>query len=56
MILGAESPKYLVNQGRHDEAMEVLKAMYAQNKGKSPDDFPVSKYLHMVFNSITRWD
>ncbi|CAH4029369.1 synaptic vesicle 2-related protein-like [Pieris brassicae] len=46
MYFGPESPKYLMSQGRHDESLEVLKTMYAVNKKKSPDDFPI-KYLRM---------
>ncbi|KAL4713337.1 hypothetical protein ACJJTC_006805 [Scirpophaga incertulas] len=37
-----ESPKYLVSQGKHDEALDVLKIMYARNKQRSPDDFPIN--------------
>lgn len=44
LSFGPESPKFLLSQGRHDEAMEVLRTMYAANKGKSPADFPVSIY------------
>ncbi|CAG4983594.1 unnamed protein product [Parnassius apollo] len=38
---GPESPKYLISQGKHDEALEVLRTMYSKNKRKSPDDFPI---------------
>ncbi|XP_063822729.1 synaptic vesicle glycoprotein 2C-like [Ostrinia nubilalis] len=41
MSFGPESPKYLVSQGRHEEALQVLRDMYAGNKGKSPEDFPI---------------
>ncbi|CAG9785740.1 unnamed protein product [Diatraea saccharalis] len=41
LSFGPESPKFLVSQGKHDEALEVLRTMYAANKGKSRDDFPV---------------
>ncbi|XP_049868376.1 synaptic vesicle glycoprotein 2C-like isoform X2 [Pectinophora gossypiella] len=46
MSFGPESPKYLVAQGKHDEAMKVLQTFYAGNKGKSPEDYPV-KMLKM---------
>ncbi|XP_063360173.1 synaptic vesicle glycoprotein 2A-like isoform X2 [Cydia amplana] len=42
MTFGPESPKYLVSQGRYDEALAVLETMYAANKGKSKTEFPVS--------------
>ncbi|KAL0881098.1 hypothetical protein ABMA27_002221 [Loxostege sticticalis] len=41
MMFGPESPKYLVSQGRHEEALRVLQVMYASNKRKSPEDFPI---------------
>ncbi|CAG9785739.1 unnamed protein product [Diatraea saccharalis] len=41
LSFGPESPKYLVSQGKHDEALQVLRTMYAANKGKSPEDFPI---------------
>lgn len=41
MCFGPESPKFLVSQGRHEEALEVLKIMYLGNHGKSSGDFPV---------------
>ncbi|KAM3963683.1 synaptic vesicle glycoprotein 2B [Aphomia sociella] len=46
MTFGPESPKYLVSQGKHDEALKVLQTMYAGNKGKSADKFPI-KILKM---------
>lgn len=41
MAFGFESPKYLVAQGKHDEALKVLQNIYSGNKGKSPEDYPV---------------
>lgn len=32
----------LLQKGRHDEALEVLRKIYYQNKGKFAEDFPVS--------------
>ncbi|XP_013185277.2 synaptic vesicle glycoprotein 2C [Amyelois transitella] len=43
MSFGPESPKYLLSQGKYDEALKVLQNMYAGNKGKSPEDFPIKK-------------
>ncbi|KAG6445740.1 hypothetical protein O3G_MSEX004066 [Manduca sexta] len=41
MCFAPESPKYLVSQGRRDEALKVLRVIYARNKGKSPDEYPI---------------
>ncbi|XP_026315733.1 synaptic vesicle glycoprotein 2C-like [Hyposmocoma kahamanoa] len=41
MAFGSESPKYLVAQGKHDEAIKVLQTIYSGNKGISPEDYPV---------------
>ncbi|XP_037975088.2 synaptic vesicle glycoprotein 2A [Plutella xylostella] len=43
MYFGPESPKFLVSQGKGDEALEVLRTMYAQNKRTSPDNYPVKR-------------
>lgn len=39
---GPESPKFLLSRGKPDEALKVLQTMYAYNKKKSREDFPVS--------------
>ena len=39
-----ESPKFLISQGQHEEALEVLKKIYACNSGDKADNFPVSNY------------
>ncbi|CAK1543777.1 unnamed protein product [Leptosia nina] len=36
-----ESPKYLLKEGKHDEALEVLKAIYVINTGKSQEEYEV---------------
>lgn len=36
-----ESPKFLIEVGENDEALEVLRNMYYHNTGNSPDDFPI---------------
>lgn len=39
-----ESPKYMLAQGRNDEALEVVRWMYRTNKGKrSHDDLRIGK-------------
>lgn len=36
-----ESPKYLLARGQEEEALDILRYMYAKNTGKSPDSFEV---------------
>ncbi|KAK9884628.1 hypothetical protein WA026_007468 [Henosepilachna vigintioctopunctata] len=38
-----ESPKFLMTQGKYQEALEILKSMFSINKGMSKDDFVVSE-------------
>ncbi|XP_046420393.1 synaptic vesicle glycoprotein 2A-like [Neodiprion fabricii] len=38
-----ESPKFLMSQGKNDEAMKVFRRMYAINTGKPPESFPVKE-------------
>ncbi|XP_075974814.1 putative transporter SVOPL [Anticarsia gemmatalis] len=45
LCFGPESPKYLVSQGKIDEALEVLRVIYAGNKRKSPEDFPIKRLV-----------
>ncbi|KAM3956303.1 synaptic vesicle glycoprotein 2A [Aphomia sociella] len=40
-----ESPKFLTTKGKYDEALNVLKSIYASNTGKNGDDFPVTNLL-----------
>ncbi|CAB3236606.1 unnamed protein product [Arctia plantaginis] len=41
LALGPESPKYLVTQDKYEEALSVLQDIYAGNKGKRPDEYPI---------------
>ncbi|XP_047019672.1 solute carrier family 22 member 12-like isoform X2 [Helicoverpa zea] len=43
LTFGPESPKYLVSQGKLDEALKVLQTMYAGNKRKAPEDYPIKR-------------
>ncbi|CAB3248052.1 unnamed protein product [Arctia plantaginis] len=43
LAFGPESPKYLVSQGRYDEALQVLRTIYTGNTKKSPDDYPIKR-------------
>ncbi|XP_049770803.1 synaptic vesicle glycoprotein 2A-like [Schistocerca cancellata] len=36
-----ESPKFLLASGRHDQAIDVLRRMFAANTGLPPRDYPV---------------
>uniref|UniRef100_A0A1I8P2T6 Major facilitator superfamily (MFS) profile domain-containing protein n=1 Tax=Stomoxys calcitrans TaxID=35570 RepID=A0A1I8P2T6_STOCA len=36
-----ESPRFLMSQGRNDEAMETFKKMYALNTGKLKETYPI---------------
>lgn len=38
-----ESPKFLMSQGRNDEALECLRKIFAINYRRPKADYPVSK-------------
>ncbi|KAL6260374.1 hypothetical protein P5V15_007903 [Pogonomyrmex californicus] len=40
-----ESPKFLVSQGKTDEALEILRNIYAINTGRDKSEFPVKELL-----------
>ncbi|KAI5630930.1 synaptic vesicle glycoprotein 2C-like [Phthorimaea operculella] len=40
-----ESPKFLASRGRHEEALEVLKKIYARNSGDRAENFPVKRLI-----------
>lgn len=37
-----ESPKFLASQGRTEEALAILRKIYAINTGRHEDEYPVS--------------
>lgn len=37
-----ESPKFLASQGKTDEALAILRKIYAANTGRNEDEYPVS--------------
>ncbi|XP_025158254.1 synaptic vesicle glycoprotein 2B [Harpegnathos saltator] len=43
-----ESPKFLVSQGRTDEALAVLQKIYAVNTGRDESEYPVKQLLSDV--------
>ena len=43
-----ESPKFLMSQGRNEEALKVFQQIYALNSGKSPKSYPVSTNFYEV--------
>lgn len=42
MSFGPESPKYLISQGKHDDALQTLRIIYSGNKRKPLEYYPVS--------------
>jgi len=50
-----ESPKYLLMRQQGDEAMDVLRLIYASNTGNPPSSYPVStEILYQFFSNIDR--
>ncbi|CAB3245204.1 unnamed protein product [Arctia plantaginis] len=47
LIFNPESPKYLITQDKHEEALQVLRNMYAVNKRRSPEDYPISRLTNI---------
>ncbi|XP_046615131.1 uncharacterized protein LOC124302722 [Neodiprion virginianus] len=55
LIFFPESPRFLMSQGRNDEAMNVFKKMYSMNTGKPPETFPVKElYLEAQKKQVER--
>ncbi|XP_023940993.1 synaptic vesicle glycoprotein 2C-like [Bicyclus anynana] len=46
-----ESPKFLISRGQPEEALEVLKKIYACNSGESTENFPVKKLIYEIEES-----
>ncbi|XP_072765829.1 synaptic vesicle glycoprotein 2C [Anoplolepis gracilipes] len=44
-LMYPESPKFLVSQGKTDEALAILQKMYAVNTGRDKSEFPVKELL-----------
>lgn len=44
-----ESPKFLMSQGRNEEALEVFKHMYSMNNNDSKENYPVRKICDELF-------
>lgn len=40
-----ESPKFLIECGETDEALEVLKDIFQQNTGRDRSEYPVMKMI-----------
>ncbi|KPI99493.1 Synaptic vesicle glycoprotein 2B [Papilio xuthus] len=51
-----ESPKFLVSRGKTEQALEVLKKIYAINTGNSPSNFPITKLIVDADQTVTRED
>lgn len=49
-----ESPKFLLECGETDAALEVFKWIYAQNTGEPPDSYPVINYTNKLRLALVR--
>ncbi|CAG9815294.1 unnamed protein product [Phaedon cochleariae] len=47
-----ESPKYLLTQGKNEEALTILKKMFSLNTGKKSDEYPVASILSFEGSSV----
>ncbi|KOX73253.1 Synaptic vesicle glycoprotein 2A [Melipona quadrifasciata] len=47
-----ESPKFLASQGKTDEALAILRKIYATNTGRNEDEYPILLCVHSA-NGIT---
>ena len=43
-----ESPKFLITQNEHDEALKVFKKIYTTNTGKDEATYPVSGFVNVI--------
>ena len=50
-----ESPRWLVVQGRHDEALRVLRKAARQNKATLPDDEELRAIMEATTEVILVW-
>ncbi|XP_043470410.1 synaptic vesicle glycoprotein 2B-like isoform X1 [Leptopilina heterotoma] len=49
-----ESPKFLMSQGRNDEALQVFRKIYAMNSGQSPDSYPIRELESEVVDTTVK--
>ncbi|CAL7938920.1 unnamed protein product [Xylocopa violacea] len=54
VILLPQSPKFLLECGETDAALEVFKWIYSQNTGESPDSYPVKSLQEKTKDKSTR--
>lgn len=48
-----ESPKFLIECGETDEALEILRDMYQENSGRDRSEYPVTfKFTSKLFSRI----
>lgn len=43
-----ESPKFLIECGETEEALDVLRYMYQENTGKAQTDYPVAHLISII--------
>jgi Sugar (and other) transporter len=48
-----ETPKFLLSQGRHDEALAVLRQIFVINKRKNPAEYCVIRQFFPLRDEIT---
>lgn len=48
-LMYPESPKFLVSQGKTDEALVILQKIYTVNTGRDKSEFPVSTKIMFTF-------
>lgn len=51
LIYSPESPKYLVAKGKDERALTILRSMYAVNRGKKREDYPVASLKNLEMNN-----
>lgn len=48
LIVFPESPKFLLEHGESDKALEILTHIFIKNTGKSSEEYPVIEGLFFV--------
>lgn len=48
-LIYPESPKFLLSQGKTEEALVIIQKIYAVNTGRDKSEFPVSAKIMITF-------